>query len=227
MGSYDTMIINDNSSGDYWKLDRDTGELSNLINTGFSDLSASNVTSGSTPASLLPGSNNLYSDYFNGTSAYATVNTSNYRGATYNVSLECWIEAASDQSGTDFIGLVVKNGSYGLCLNYGKLCFFTVQAGGDGSKRLTVASSAISTDTVYHVCGTYDGQTNTVQKLYVNGSQVDSQSYGGNTWQNSSNLVIGSWDTSVLFFNGRISNVATYPFTLDATSIGNHAGYTG
>src|SRR5207244_99105 len=97
-----------------------------------------------------------------------------------------------------------KNGSYWLFFNGPHLSFDLRKNGGNNACD---DPATATTNTIYHVVGTYDGTT---EKLYVNGSLACSQSLTGNVDMTSGAVVVGSWDTSTLFYTGYISNVALY-----------------
>lgn len=228
--NYDDLVVITNGASDYWRLDTQVDELVNKAKVGMTTDSFPYTNPGSTTHNLLPAANNLHSNYFDGSANYGLAVTSQYQNYTYRLSVEAWVRPSSDQSATDFIGLVNKSGSFGLCLNYGKPAFYTILNGGDGSKRIAASSTALSTDTNYHLVGTYDGSAEgpARTRIYVNGSlatEVDSTS--GEMVQNSSGLAIGSWDTSVLFFNGYISNVALYAYELTSGQVSADYGYSG
>lgn len=208
---YDDNITNMASNTDYWRLDRDTDGLDNLKNTGVSAITASGTSAGE---NILPGTNNLYSELFDGSTSYLFADINRFTALPGSLSVEAWIRP-SDITLGDFTGIAVKSGAFGLCLCDGQPAFFTFRST-DTDKRVVQGDFVLSVNMVYHLLGTYNYATG-MQKIYVNGKQVGQQTFGsGATWQNAQGLVVGSWDTSNLFFAGEISNVALYDTALYA-----------
>lgn len=232
--NYDDLVLQTGGSNhctDYWRLDQDT----NAVNNSLANLAQPDATEacGTTTTNLLPAANNYGACSFDGSSSYVTMTNaqltqgSNFPTSPHNFSVEAWIQPQADQSTTDFTGIVVKNGCFGLCLNYGKPAFFTQLNG--AAKIVAASSTAVSTSTNYHLVGTYNASTGDL-KLYVNNSLVNTTNTGSTgdaVDHNASNLAIGSWDTSVLFFNGYISNVALYNITLSSVQVSAHYSYSG
>lgn len=235
--AYDYMIVVTDGAADYWRLDQTVDSLVDLAHT---DTNTSTTPGTGTTTDLLPAANNHYSTYFNpSNSDYISFNDNHFYNYDTNglnslshFSIECWIKPDADQSATDVIGIAGQPGVAGLALMYGVPTFYVYADAGGGTsvRNVAQASSAVSVGSIYHLVGTfsYDGSTNGILKLYVNGSQDGSGINGLHpSYSNAANFTIGSWDTSVLFFHGWISNVAIYGSTLNSTKVSNHYNYSG
>jgi hypothetical protein len=220
--NYDDLAVITDGATDYFRLDTQVDEA---VNKAKPTMTISTSGAGSAH-DLLPATNNLHSNYFDGSDDFAIIDTAGYHDYTNKLTIECWFRADSDMSGDEFAGLVVKNGSFGLCLHYGKPAFFIFTDGNANPAELA-SSTAVSAGDTHHLVGIYDA-TEPHMALYIDGAFYgDSTSYSGELVQNSSGLCIGSWDTSVLFFNGWISNVALYDEPLSGGQVYDHYTYAG
>jgi len=144
---------------------------------------------------------------FNGIDEYASIGDNNSLDITENVTIEAWIRASSWE---DYIwkgSIVAKDGSnktgYNLrCGENGRLSFVS----GISGQWVEVQSQEImETDTWYHVCGTYDGNS---QKLYINGDLVGENQTTGFIDTNDVHLFIAaSPGFSDRYFNGKIDEI--------------------
>jgi len=213
--SYDNDVLHDGAIG-YWTLASLSGD-----NSGVADLSPTannmseiDVTRGA--ASI--NSSATYSSSFNGTtsSTYASSIGQTLYTNRQNFSVEAWIKPTVIPAEYNYSGIAGKNGSYWLFFDGPHLSFDLRQGGvNNACDDLAVAQP----DATYHVVGTYDGTT---QKLYVNGALVCSKSFAGDVDMTSGAVVVGSWDTSTLFYTGYISNVAIYGSALSADQAATH-----
>lgn len=85
-----------------------------------------------------------------------------------------------------------------------KLHFFVV-TGGAGHDFCS--TTALSTDTWYHVAATYDGAT---AKIYINGVQDGSLSIAGAIATNALPVIVGNWGDSDRPWEGQIDDVRLY-----------------
>ena len=143
---------------------------------------------------------------FNGTSAYLNAGTVSVSSFT----ISTWVNMSASQSGWG--SLVMKQNSFGLEVQNG-----TVYANvGNGSTWTNTVNAPLTAGTWKHVVQTFNGSTNT-NSIYVDGVLRAS---GTGTFTNSaSNLLIGSWNGSSEFFNGKIDEVRVYNSALTATEI--------
>jgi len=237
--NYDDLVLGttggtNKGCTDYWRLDQDTSASNNAGIANLAKPDASDA-SGYSATDLLPAANNYGSRSFDGSSNYVTMTYGqltqglDFPTSPHSFSVECWMRPEADQSATDVIGLAQKAGCFGIYLAYGKPTFFTQLS---GSGRVNCGdSSAVSTSTNYHLVGTFNAASQDL-KLYVNGSLVNTVNTGGSTNADACdhtgiNFTIGSWDTSVLFFHGEMSNVALYNFVLSSGQVSAHYGYSG
>ena len=87
-----------------------------------------------------------------------------------------------------------------------------------GAPSIPCATAAPTTGTWYHLIGTYNAATNTTA-LYVNG-QLASTATGVTDWPSNGALTVGAaqYDGGTTdYFPGKISNVQTYNYALNAT----------
>lgn len=213
--SYDNDVLHDGTIG-YWTLASANGDNSGVTDRSptANNMSEIDVTRG--VASINSGA--AYSSSFNGTSSstYAPSIGQTLYTNRQNFSIEAWIKPAVIPAEYDYAGIAGKNGSYWLFFDGPHLSFDLRQGGANNAcDDLAVAQP----NTIYHVVGTYDGTT---QKLYVNGTLVCSRSFSGDVDMMSGAVVVGSWDTSTLFYRGLISNVAIYGSVLSASQVATH-----
>ncbi len=163
---------------------------------------------------------------------YATNHTGNF-------TLEAFIRLTANQS--DLIGAVI---SKNLNVDAGNNSNFPINlvlwgptpgqnkiklgldSGNDSATDLAlVYGTAISNTTWYHLAAK---RTGSAVKIFLNGSQIASATYGtalssnGNTWYIGSEHPFGA-NLTKLTFNGRIAYPALYSFALSDARIANHA----
>lgn len=212
--TYQNDVISDSASG-YWTLSSDQYHAGQALadQVAVNDMGSLYVTYGNTAINT----GESYSAYFDGSTAYARQDTNSVNSPSSNFSVEAWIKPSSIPSTYNYAGIAIKNGSYGLFFDGPELAFFTKQSG--VYRVCDDTTDTISTGSIYHLVGTYDGSN---EKLYVNGSLVCTLSETGNIDTNASALVLGSWDTSDLFYNGYMSDVAVYDSVLTSTQASTH-----
>ena len=128
------------------------------------------------------------------------------------ITLEAWIKPAAWQTNS-FQGSIINkelnssNGGYMLrCGNNGQLSFaFSI---GGTWVEIQSASGAMTLNNWYHVCGTYDGTT---QSLYINGILVGYQPVSGSIVASTMDLYIGnSQSNPSRLFTGTIDEVRVW-----------------
>jgi hypothetical protein len=142
--------------------------------------------------------------------------------ATAAFTVEAWINPDTFPTwGT----AVARQGFWELTLNNGKAYFAAiVNAGAGNVSRDAVGTTTLSTGTLYHLVGTFDG---TNVRVYVNGTEHGSATGAAATFVHGTGLlIIGGWasgaGTYADFFDGRISEVAVYSRALSPAEITEH-----
>ena len=157
---------------------------------------------------------------FDGSSGYISLPTSFVPTGAHAWSLECWAKVSSFGSSGTISAMVAmgtnstqESGQLKTWNNSGTTVFLF------DTYNAHINSGAVTTGTIYHVVGTYDG---TNVRLYINGSLV-----AGPT-AIAVNIIaayasIGADGTSPgEFYNGTLDEVAIYNYALNATQISNH-----
>jgi hypothetical protein len=85
----------------------------------------------------------------------------------------------------------------------------------DGSAAYLLGGGTFTQGQWYHIVGTYDGTT---QRLYVNGSQVNSTALSITLKQSNKEVIIGGYNTGV-YSNNAIANPRIYNRALTATEV--------
>ena len=154
--------------------------------------------------------------YFDG-SGHITMGDNNDMG-TNDVSVACWFFPITDT--VHGAGLVTKQTNYnantvgyGLYFRHsnGKV-YFNVGDGTNGNRTL---STELSDYQWIHAAGTYDQSTG-VNKLYINGVEVNSDTQALGTLNNSDLLKLGH---AGAYYNGYITNAAIWSGVLTQAQI--------
>lgn len=140
-------------------------------------------------------------------------------------TLECWVTLDALVSQT-FIG----KGATAYSLRYsGSQSQFTLYRGNDSQTLLARTTGiAIATGTVYHVVATKDGANGA--KIYVNGIDRTGTTNAGTCTNNATALSLGQdADANDERLNGRLDEVAIYPYPLTPSMVRAHyeAGVDG
>lgn len=154
---------------------------------------------------------------FNGTNTAVAASSTAF-DFTNGMTVEAWIKPISLPTSGNYASVITKNGGpYSLLLSGSQVLFMTSSG---GSWRFCISpAGSITVGQTYYIVATYDGST---EKLYINGQQVCSIAATGTIDKVSSALVIGSWDTTVLFFNGTTDEAALYNSALTSIRIQAH-----
>lgn len=138
-----------------------------------------------------------------------------------NITVECWFKIMG--ATPEWSALIKKAGNNGYALEMAspnQINFYVFTENWHRTPPFTV-----STDTWYHVAGTYDGS---YIKLYVNGALAGQSPASGSIAPSSSSLRIGSDPAypvdSNRMFNGLIDEVKIYNRALDAHEIKTNYG---
>jgi hypothetical protein len=212
--AYSKAVLADGPAG-YWRLG-DTGNTT-AVDTAAGD----NGTYTNGPAqgqpSLLAGDTANASTAFDGSNDYVKIPTTSAISPTGRITLETWIKPSSLPTSGNFASILTKPESYSLQFNGPRLEFTIMQNG--TRKRLQAPSGAVATGQIYHVVGTYDGNT---QRLYLNGKEVASTPLNGVITANTNSLSVGSWNGKEEFFKGTIDEAAVYTIALTGTRVATH-----
>ena len=159
---------------------------------------------------------------FNGTSSWVNMGlmSSDY------MTLEAMFSVDEAPTGIGYIVANVQTGGGGIAVGPSNSIF-----GGfyiNGSYRWLEIENIIEVGKKYHIAVTYNGA---VEKLYLNGIEIASQTYSGYTIQGPSNdtvMALGTNPTGsgpdVEFFKGKIYSAAVYKGALSAGQIAKDAG---
>ncbi len=203
---YKKTVLGDRPAA-YWRLD-ETGSITAADETGHGH-------SGSYQGSYLQDANPLIGT---GTSVGLTGGYIDVGGWDWDpgdaLTLEAWIE--SDSTGSQYI-ISDRSGtswSHQLRIDGGVLEFWI--AGGNG--EVSAEWSGFSTNTLYHVVGTYDGAT---MRLFVNGEEKASASQTGKN-NTDYGTFIGAASGGSSAFSGRLDEIAVYEHALTAFQVRRH-----
>ena len=178
---------------------------------------------------------NEYSFNFDSSNDYLDLNVGNGLISRADIksdgeSFSAWIKL-DNVSGTKYIvchgrGLSENNAVYGGIYVEGTTAKFTLYK--NSAYKTVSGTSTLSTDTWYHIVGTYDGENNDDKiRIYINGSlEATSSALGGDfltgepTIAHVGRNVNTSSGTRDFYFDGLIDEVAIWDTALDATAIG-------
>jgi hypothetical protein len=155
--------------------------------------------------------------YFDGVDDWVTVNDAASLDLTTGMTLEAWVYPTVDM--TQWATVILKEQPGGA--------LYELHANGDQSQPLTSVTvggrhrvlsggSWLLANQWTHLAATYDG---TMQRLYVNGTQVAQRPQTGPIQVSSSPLRMGGNSIWGEFFQGRIDEVRVYNRALNATDI--------
>src|SRR5205807_9658586 len=136
---------------------------------------------------------------FNGSGNYVRVANSSSLTITSPLTLEAWIKPTSLPASGSFATVVTKPESYSVQFN-GPLLEVTIIQNGT-RRRLQAPSGTIVAGQTYHVVATYDGTT---RRLYVNGSQVATDTVTGGATATTNGVFVASWSGGGEYFRGTI-----------------------
>lgn len=211
--AYRSAVLGDQPVS-YWRL----GDTSSMLTDETATNPGSYVGSPSwNQSSLVPSDPANTAVGFSGSGQYAQVPDSTSLDLSPAMSLEAWIKPASLPASGGWATVITKQESYSIQFNGPRIEFTLIQNG--VRERLDAPAGAVVAGNVYHVVATWDGST---QRLYLNGTQVASQTWSGTPTVTTSPVRIASWDGNGEYFNGVIDEVAVYKSALSATQVAAH-----
>jgi hypothetical protein len=205
----------------YWRLGEASGPFADSSSAGTNAGSASGSGMTRNVANLVAANSDGALTFTDGTTNVTT--TAAVAGLpSAAVSTEVWFRAAGFANSIDLV-----NHAYGAAGAHGWAMWVT--AGGvlnfglwqSGGTQQIVSSTALSTNTTYHVVGTYDGN---ITRLYVNGAQVATKTVGALTLNTTAGVFTGRADTTA---GVTFDELALYPSALSATRVQAHFTASG
>jgi Concanavalin A-like lectin/glucanases superfamily len=209
----------------YYRLDDNGTTLADATTNHLNGTYGSSVTHHAT--GLVTGTSD-YAASFGGSAAssttIATVAQSSTLQPTSAVTVEAWIKETTAPSGfVDVVSYGDQHGQgYSLQVSNTNHAAFWLDLSG-GATVFAGGATALSTGTVYHIVGTYDGTT---AKIYVNGSldgstaQSGTISYSGIGTYGLS--IGGGQNTGRNTLAGTVDEVAVYSSALSSTAVTTH-----
>jgi len=201
--AYDTLILGTSNLVNYWPFA--AGSVTDVV-SGYVITINGTVTTDTAMHTALGPAMNCASGYMKGTAGFTFSST---------MSIEGWV-LTPGSTGTDNALFGCWSGSVGSML----ICI----ASANQMKFYTQASNnvvgTLSTNTAYHVVGTYDG---TNQRGYINGSLVMGPTAASAPGSTSTVFeVAGYAGHAGPGLTGKYSNIAVYSKALSATEVTDH-----
>jgi len=193
----DSLILNLDStaSGSYSGIGTTWTDLSNQNNDGY--------INGPTYSSA---KDSFYFDGYNDRVECGTITEID----SSELTLEAWVNVNSFTSNDgDTTGFIIQGGESYLHLDLAAVASGSFRYRLGGSAAGTITTSGISTNTWYHLLGTYDGST---MKLYVNNSSVGTKTVT-RSLPTSMNIDLGRYavaDQNAFQYDGYIAVVRIY-----------------
>jgi glucose/arabinose dehydrogenase/PKD repeat protein len=149
-------------------------------------------------------------------------------GTPTQVSAEAWVRIDAQKAAGGYHFLISDaeidlSDGFTLAIDSAGRPVFTIAS--SATTRATAQSSiALTPNTVYHLVGTYDGQT---ARVYVDGVQRGSTAYtGGIGWHANRDLLLArqnaATNRATRYLDGRLDEAAIYTAALSATTVAAH-----
>lgn len=204
----------------YWPLNCAVG--TNATGASYGDFSSKNNTGTAGSAITCSASRNEQFVTFNGSNQYISIPATAGTRPTATVSMSAWMKFGAFGVVTSPIGNF-QSGGYGFDFeDSGTSLAFSIAVGGT-YKFAKYSTSNMTTNTWYHLVGTYDGAA---LKLYVNGALVSTTAQtGAISYTYSNGLCVGvdaaasGCDTAATFFNGSVDDLAVWSSALTAAQV--------
>ncbi|MFL3006866.1 MAG: FG-GAP-like repeat-containing protein [Candidatus Neomarinimicrobiota bacterium] len=212
-------------------------------NTYTLGISLSGTANGSETLTVNPASSAIYDVVGNTASTSQSNNTASLNSANYvldldgsneaayvgdnsafestDFSIQVWVDPSSLPSSGNEAWFVNKNRVYriGLKNNSGTTKIIAEHRSGGSYEDIEGSTLSDANGGWYHVVFTFDDSSNRL-RIYVNGSEIDEESYSGSTVNQNSEFSIGRrHDTNGGYFHGKIDEVAYWDTELSANAI--------
>jgi hypothetical protein len=164
---------------------------------------------------------------YDGLNDFSSAGIINAYDGLSGLSVSARVNVDSIPSGSEFFvkqGVLVAEAgnsrdTFGLTLEGGDGFGFYVE-GTSGAERLTEENAGLSTQTNFHLVGTYD--SNGDMALYLDGSKIKTKNApGGQTISTNNPFEIGARTSISAFTDGRIDEVRTYSKKLSDQEVSN------
>lgn len=211
----------------HWKFDECQGAVvydssgfgnNGTITAGAApNTSVGTCSSGTTTEMWDDGTNGKYSSSlgFDGTNDVVTVSNSSVLPSS-TMSISAWVKRSTTGNWDRLVEHewdTVQEGSWGLFIDSGNDAQFVMKSSG-GTQRLAQFTTDLTSDTWYHLVGTYDGSTG---RVYINGVEGEQTFSTSNiAIDTSGNIVIGGL-TDLL--EGNLDDVRIYNYALSPIQI--------
>ena len=217
--------------------------ISASSNTYTLGISLSGTANGSETLTVNPASSAIFDVVGNTASTSQSNNTASLNSANYvldldgsneaayvgdnsafestDFSIQVWVDPSSLPSSGNEAWFVNKNRVYriGLKNNSGTTKIIAEHRSGGSYEDIEGSTLSDANGGWYHVVFTFDDSSNRL-RIYVNGSEIDEESYGGSTVNQNSEFSIGRrHDTNGGYFHGKIDEVAYWDTELSANAI--------
>ncbi|HEY6781248.1 MAG TPA: LamG-like jellyroll fold domain-containing protein, partial [Thermoleophilaceae bacterium] len=222
--TYDARVLATAGLASFWRL----GETSGTAVADSKGTNAGIYTGGPTSvASLIAGNTNPARN-FDGVDDYVDLAPAPF-GTPTQVSAEAWVRIDQQKATGGYHFLISDaqtdlSDGFTLAVDSAGRPIFSVAS--SATTRATAQSSvALTPNTIYHIVGTYDGQT---ARVYVDGVQRGSAAYGGGIgWLAGRDLQLGrqvaATNRAPRYLDGRLDEAAVYSTALSATTIQAHS----
>jgi hypothetical protein len=220
---YSTEVLADSPVG-YWRLDEPSGTNAADSSGNSHDGTYSGTPTLSATSLLTTDADKAVS--FDGSDDYIDLSNPAALQFASAWTLEAWIKVATGQ--TAFGSLINQH------YDGSKVPFLLGSFDGgsetmkpsvgfyNGSWRIAQSATALTTDTIHHLVGTWDG---TSLKIYVDGSLKATNTPGSSPSSSTENVWVSRrWDTGGLgpYYKGVIDEIAMYNYDIGATRIAAH-----
>ena len=211
--SYSAQVLADGPDG-YWRMNETSGTTATdlaggndnaFYEGGYTLNQPGGLTANSDPAVAL-----------NGSSGQVRTASTIRLGSATGVTVEALVNPVSLTASSQAIAR--KHGQYLLRLDNAGRVIWRLWKGGAVTELLS-PTGVVTAGSWNHIAATYDGTT---MRIFVNGTERVQRTLAAPVDTPNSRLYMGSSD-GYDYLNGRLDEVATYPFALTAAKIAAHS----